>query len=137
MRAVCSICPHHCSIDEGKTGLYRARTNQYGRIICENFGQLTSIALDPIEKKPLNRFYPGKKVLSVGSYGCNFNCQFCQNSDISMAGKNSYRIQEVSPNELIHYANEYKSFENIGIAYTYNEPLIGYEFLLDCSRLAK
>lgn len=137
MKAVCGICPHHCSVDEGRTGLCRARANHNGKIICENYGKATSIALDPIEKKPLKRFYPGRNILSVGSYGCNLNCMFCQNSEISMADKNTYRIEEISPHELVHYAIEYKSHGNIGIAYTYNEPLIGYEFVLDCARLVK
>lgn len=137
MKATCGICPHHCSIEEGKTGLCRARTNQNGRIICENYGKLTSMALDPIEKKPLNRFYPGSYILSVGSYGCNLNCMFCQNSDISMAGGDKYNLEMVSPYELVHYAIEYKNKGNIGIAYTYNEPLIGYEFVMDCSKLTK
>lgn len=137
MKATCGICPHHCSIEEGKTGLCRARTNQNGRIICENYGKLTSMTLDPIEKKPLNRFYPGSYILSVGSYGCNLNCMFCQNSDISMAGGDKYNLEMVSPYELVHYAIEYKNKGNIGIAYTYNEPLIGYEFVMDCSKLTK
>ncbi|MDD4296586.1 MAG: AmmeMemoRadiSam system radical SAM enzyme [Ruminiclostridium sp.] len=137
MKAVCNICPHHCAIEEGKTGLCRARTNTNGKIVCENYGKISSIALDPIEKKPFKHFYEGRKVLSVGSYGCNFKCAFCQNSDISMADKNTRKTKNVSPHELVHYAIETKSDGNIGIAYTYNEPLIGYEFVLDCSKLIK
>jgi len=137
MKAVCGICPHHCAIEEGKTGLCRARANHNGKIICENYGKVTSIALDPVEKKPLKHFYPGRKILSVGSYGCNLNCMFCQNSSISMADRNTCEFEEITPHELVHYAIEYKSHGNIGIAYTYNEPLIGYEFILDCAKLVK
>ncbi len=69
MKAECEICPHHCVLEDGQTGICRARKNSGGKIICENYGRVTSIALDPIEKKPLHRFYPGSKILSVGSYG--------------------------------------------------------------------
>lgn len=137
MKAVCNICPHHCAIEEGKTGFCRARANINGKIVCENYGKITSIALDPVEKKPFMHFYKGRNILSVGSYGCNFKCAFCQNSDISMADKNTQTTKNVSPHELIHYAIESKSDGNIGIAYTYNEPLVGYEFVLDCSKLVK
>ena len=137
MKAVCNICPHHCVIEEGKTGFCRARANINGKIVCENYGKITSIALDPVEKKPFMHFYKGRKILSVGSYGCNFKCAFCQNSDISMADKNTQTTKNVSPHELVHYAIESKSDGNIGIAYTYNEPLVGYEFVLNCSKLIK
>ena len=87
MRAVCDICPHHCGLKEGETGFCKARTNINGSITCINYGKLTSLALDPIEKKPLNRFLPGSKILSAGSFGCNLRCPFCQNHCISMAGE--------------------------------------------------
>jgi pyruvate formate lyase activating enzyme len=86
MKIRCRICPHHCNIEEGHTGLCRARTNRSGEIVCVNYGRLTALALDPIEKKPLYHFYPGSRILSVGSYGCNLDCPFCQNCDISMVG---------------------------------------------------
>lgn len=137
MTAECEICPHHCRIKEGQVGFCRARTNIGGRVICENYGKLTAIALDPIEKKPLYRFYPRSTILSVGSYGCNLSCAFCQNSDISMADGESISTHDISCEELVNKALELKSRRNIGIAYTYNEPLIGYEFVRDCAELAK
>jgi pyruvate formate lyase activating enzyme len=111
--------------------------NRKGKIISENYGKLTGVALDPIEKKPLNHFYPGSRILSVGSYGCNLKCPFCQNCDISMVGGNEIEVAEVTCEELVQKALGLKDRGNIGIAYTYNEPLIGYEFVRDCAELAK
>jgi len=128
----CELCPHYCKILPSKTGICMARRNQNGRLTAENHGKVTSIALDPIEKKPLYHFYPGSKILSVGSYGCNFHCGFCQNHRISMQ-KSSYR--EFSPENIAEISKEYITQGNIGAAYTYNEPLIGYEFVKDCARL--
>ncbi|RCX20176.1 pyruvate formate lyase activating enzyme [Anaerobacterium chartisolvens] len=137
MKAECKICPHHCKIEEGHVGLCRGRTNREGKIISGNYGKLTGLALDPIEKKPLYHFYPGSKVLSVGSYGCNMSCPFCQNCDISMAGADEADKVEVTCEELVDKGIALKKQGNIGIAYTYNEPLIGYEFVRDCAALAK
>lgn len=137
MRAECSICPHHCRLEEGRIGLCRARISKDGRVLCENYGKLTAIALDPIEKKPLYHFHPGSMILSVGSYGCNLNCAFCQNNDISMAGAGQVPAQEVTCEELTDKAVRLIPHGNIGIAYTYNEPLIGYEFVRDCAMLAR
>ena len=137
MKSVCEICPHHCALEVGQTGLCRARRNSGGRVVCENYGKVTSLSLDPIEKKPLRRFYPGAKILSVGSYGCNLRCPFCQNSTISMADGEHARIVEVSPEGLAEKAEELVVRGNIGIAYTYNEPLVGYEFVRDCAALVK
>lgn len=137
MKEQCEICPHHCVLDEGQSGICGARKNRNGAIICDNYGKVTSIALDPIEKKPLRRFCPGSKILSVGSYGCNLRCPFCQNSDISMADGDHIQTQNVSPEMLVEKAIEAMPLGNIGIAYTYNEPLVGYEYVLDCSKLAK
>ena len=137
MKAQCGICPHHCSLEDGQRGLCRARRNTRGTVTCESYGKLTSIALDPIEKKPLNRFHPGSKILSVGSYGCNLRCLFCQNSEISMASAEKIHTEEISPEELALYALKIKPQGNIGIAYTYNEPLVSYEYVLDCAKLTK
>jgi pyruvate formate lyase activating enzyme len=98
---------------------------------------ITSLALDPIEKKPLKRFHPGSLILSAGSYGCNMRCSFCQNCDISMADAERAGVVKVTPEELVEKALELVPRGNIGIAYTYNEPLIGYEFVFDCAELAK
>jgi len=137
LKKVCDVCPHHCKISEGQLGFCRARTNRDGKIVCENYGKLTSIALDPVEKKPLHRFFPGSFILSVGSYGCNLRCPFCQNSGISMTCGDQINTERVMPKELVNVAKSLTDKGNIGIAYTYNEPLIGYEYVMDCARLAK
>ncbi len=179
-QVICGLCPHRCSLAEGQAGFCRARSNRNGTITCDNYGQITSIALDPIEKKPLYHFYPGSRILSVGSYGCNLRCPFCQNYDISMAGKGQAGIEYISPEKLVMTAvrmagttvapsagnkkgsrnpadrqdqdqgqgqgqdqdqgqgqGQGQYCGNIGIAYTYNEPLISYEYILDCSSLAR
>ncbi len=133
--SICHVCPHHCDITEGHVGFCGARRCVNGTVICDNYGYLTSMALDPIEKKPLNRFMSGTNVLSVGSYGCNLRCAFCQNHDISMR-RTSDHARYVSPDELIDTALSLRNRGNIGVAYTYNEPLIGYEYICDCSVLA-
>lgn len=136
-RIICNICPHFCNLGEGQKGICRARKNINGKIVPINYGQITSLALDPIEKKPLNRFFPGSNILSVGSFGCNLKCQFCQNSDISMVSEEEIDVRLIQPDELITLALDIKSRGNIGIAYTYNEPLVGYEYVKDCAILAR
>lgn len=128
----CQLCPHHCRIPPGSRGRCRARRNQNGILLAESYGRITSMALDPIEKKPLHRFYPGSKILSLGSYGCNFRCRFCQNYEISMA-EPDYR--ELTPAQVAAAARELAEKGNIGVAYTYNEPMISYEFVRDCANL--
>lgn len=134
--ATCNVCPHLCTLGEGELGFCHARRALEGKVVDENYGRITSLALDPIEKKPLARFSPGSKILSVGSYGCNLRCPFCQNASIACAGKDDVAWQEVSPEQLIDLAFEKRAVGNIGVAYTYNEPLVGYEFARDCSKLA-
>lgn len=134
--ACCEVCFRHCEIKEGASGACAARTCKNGQVVPLNYGCITSIALDPIEKKPLARFYPGSKVLSVGSYGCNLFCPFCQNHDISRSKGEGFD-NFISPEELAGIAVRYKDRGNIGIAYTYNEPLIGYEFVRDTARIVK
>lgn len=131
--AVCQVCMHHCSLYPGQTGFCHARKNREGTIISANYGKITSMALDPVEKKPLRRFYPGSMVLSVGSYGCNLRCPFCQNFEISM-DDGSVPYREITPAALAEKALERKKDGCIGVAFTYNEPLISYEFVLDTAR---
>ena len=137
--AKCEVCFRHCEIKEGGLGFCGARTIKEGKVVAENYGKITGIALDPIEKKPLKRFHPGKNILSVGSYGCNLRCPFCQNSDISWGNEVSewkYGAKEIRPEKLVELALSMKPRDNIGIAFTYNEPLIGYEFVRDTAKLS-
>lgn len=130
----CNICPKECILEEGQKGFCKARICKNNKVISDNYGMITSIALDAIEKKPLKRFYPRSKILSVGSYGCNLNCPFCQNYQISMSD-NVDKIY-ISPKELIQQAIALKPKGNIGIAFTYNEPFISYEYMYDVFKLA-
>ena len=136
--AICNVCFRHCDIPEGKTGFCGARTCRDGKVTAANYGRVTSLALDPIEKKPLNRFHPGSMIVSVGSYGCNLRCPFCQNYQISwseealrLAGSAEY----ISPEELAGIADSCRDQGNIGVAFTYNEPLIGWEYIRDTAKL--
>ncbi len=136
--AKCNVCFRKCEIKEGETGFCRVRGAKDGKVYPMNYGFLTGMALDPIEKKPLSRFMPGTKVLSVGSYGCNLRCPFCQNYEISWS-EEAYefgsRVRYVSPKELSEIAGECRDRGNIGVAFTYNEPLIGYEYVRDTARI--
>ncbi len=134
MKATCTLCFHHCALDDGQTGYCRARGNRGGAVVPLNYGKISSIALDPIEKKPLRRFRPGSKILSIGSFGCNLRCPFCQNHEISMAGAEDAEALYLSPEALAAQAGRLRELGNIGAAYTYNEPLIGYEYVRDCAR---
>ena len=139
----CDVCFRRCRLEEGQTGFCKARIREGDEIIAKNYGRITSAALDPIEKKPLKRYKPGKYILSIGSYGCNLRCPFCQNSDISWSDEVSYysdnndRLEYVSPESIADTAEELIPKGNIGVAFTYNEPLTGYEFVKDTAKLVK
>lgn len=140
MKTICQVCMHRCALEPGQTGLCRARKNEGGKIVCVNYGQITSLALDPIEKKPLYDFHPGSTILSVGSFGCNLRCPFCQNHEISMADGRGLDAEQVTPKQLADLAltwKERKAAGNIGIAFTYNEPLVGWEFVRDTAQLVR
>ena len=142
-KSVCWLCPHRCHLADGQTGFCRARQNQGGIIRSLNYGLLTSAALDPIEKKPLYHFHPGSHILSLGSFGCNLRCPFCQNYTISQAGPDGFAgqrlpLDRVTPKEIVAAAQRLEETSgNIGVAFTYNEPLVGYEFVYDTARLLK
>ncbi len=137
---VCDVCFRQCKIEKDQTGFCGARTCRDGLIVAENYGRLTSIALDPIEKKPLKMFHPGSMILSLGSYGCNLRCPFCQNSSISWSQK-AFEYKDKAefhePEEIVKTALSLRPRGNIGLAFTYNEPLVGYEYVRDTARLAK
>ena len=135
----CDVCFHHCQLDEGQRGLCGARICKKGKVRAENYGRITSLALDPIEKKPLRRFQSGRMILSAGSYGCNLRCPFCQNDQISWsehALRGAQWAENVSPEELVRTAVRLKARGNIGLAFTYNEPLVGWEYVRDTAKLA-
>lgn len=136
--ASCNVCYRRCELAEGKLGFCGVRQNIDNVVTSVNYGKITSMALDPIEKKPLARFMSGSKILSIGSYGCNLRCPFCQNHEISWS-EHAYelgkRADKYSPEEIVSIADRCKKDGNIGVAYTYNEPLIGYEFVRDCGKL--
>ena len=138
--AECGVCFRHCKLREGQIGFCGGRIAKDGRTEAYNYGRITSLALDPIEKKPLNRFFPGSRILSVGSFGCNLRCPFCQNHEISwseQAKRFALTAETLGPEELATIAAETRSRGNIGVAFTYNEPLIGYEFVRDTAKLVQ
>jgi len=134
----CNVCFRHCNIPEGGLGFCGARTCENSEIRSANYGRVTSLALDPIEKKPLARFHPGSYIVSAGSYGCNLRCPFCQNYQISWS-EEAYRLAKtaeyISPEELAGIAAQTRNRGNIGVAFTYNEPLIGWEYIRDTAKL--
>ena len=136
MTAQCEVCFRQCRLEEGQTGFCGARENRGGMIIPKSYGQLTAIALDPIEKKPLARFFPGSMILSVGSYGCSMACPFCQNHEIARPA-DVPPTQYVIPEELAKAAVRLKRQGNIGVAYTYNEMTTAYEYIRDTAKLIR
>ena len=166
----CDVCFRHCFLSEGQTGFCKARRCEHGDVVSSAYGRLTALALDPIEKKPLNHFYPGSMIVSAGSFGCNLACPFCQNHEISLseytveAFCRRFHIPETEvltgepegrsddntdrrsddgftryydPDELVRICESYIPDGNIGIAFTYNEPTINYEYILDVARLIR
>jgi len=131
----CTLCPHHCLIGNGQAGICRVRRNIGGTLFAETYGQLSAIHSDPIEKKPLYHFYPGSHILSIGSVGCNLHCSFCQNCDISQVGPREFEaLRECTVDEIVNEANSIK--ENLGFAFTYNEPTVFFEYMLEVAKEA-
>ena len=137
----CTLCPHRCRLSEGQLGLCGARVARDGAVLLAEPGLISALALDPIEKKPFMAFHPGSWILSVGQFGCNMRCSFCQNHDIALA-----RVSEpltrslgrhVTPQQLVTEALALRRQGNIGLCFTYNEPLIAMEFVRDCFALAR
>ncbi|MGI6129370.1 MAG: AmmeMemoRadiSam system radical SAM enzyme [bacterium] len=129
----CHLCPHDCLISPGHAGICRMRVNKEGTLYAANYARVSSIALDPIEKKPLYHFHPGKDILSLGTVGCNLKCSFCQNYSIS---QEDAPTRELPPEQAVRLAKE-QGPDCIGLAYTYSEPLMWYEYVLDTATLAK
>ncbi|MCL4425976.1 MAG: AmmeMemoRadiSam system radical SAM enzyme [Firmicutes bacterium] len=135
-RVQCRLCPQQCRIAPGRHGICRVRKNVDGTLYSTNYGQTTSYAVDPTEKKPLYHFYPGSYLFSLGTLGCNFRCDFCQNWQIS---QQDAPAETLLPREALRLSEEVWRREprTIGIAYTYSEPSVWYEYVLDTARLAR
>lgn len=132
-RVHCQLCPRECRLPQGATGACRARVNVGGTLESRNYGRVTSIAFDPLEKKPLYHFHPGRGILSLGTFGCNLSCRFCQNYAISQMEAPS---QELSPRQIVAIARD-QGEQCAGVAFTYSEPSVWYEFVLDTAGLVQ
>lgn len=134
-RVHCLLCPHDCRIGEGRRGICGVRENREGVLYALTYAHVSSVAADPVEKKPVFHYRPGTYVLSLGSVGCSMRCGHCQNWQISRAGpEDEQYLQTMLPDRVVPLAREY-SCE--GVAFTYNEPVIWVEYVLDVARLAK
>lgn len=133
-KILCTLCPRYCTIGNGQPGFCYIRQNIDGVLYSKGYGRPTGFAIDPIEKKPLSHFYPGSKILSFGTAGCNLGCKFCQNWSISKAKIDELNSLSVSPEEVIKIAKQYKI---PSIAFTYNDPIIFGEYVIDISKLAR
>jgi len=136
---VCTTCPRGCSLAPGAVGACRARGNVGGEVVPLGYGRVTSIAVDPVEKKPLARWRPGSSVLSLGGYGCNLRCPWCQNHTISQVGEEDVPWRELSPEDVATLATRLNHDDSrmVGVAYTYNEPLVAWEFVRDSAELVR
>ena len=136
---ICGLCPHECKIAPGKFGICRVRNNIEGTLYTHNYGKISALAMDPVEKKPLYHYFPGKYILSIGTVGCNFRCSFCQNHHIAQRGVGEKReedgLYEANERYLLSLCRQEEYC--IGMAYTYNEPSIWYEYVLDTAKYIK
>jgi len=132
----CELCPHRCTLASGHYGKCKTRFNELGTLYTQSFGILSSISSDPIEKKPLYHFYPGNSILSIGSFGCNLSCDYCQNCEITQINERVFSKHPFrEPEDMADRARMHRN--NIGIAYTYNEPTVYYEYMIRCAERLK
>lgn len=144
---MCLLCPHMCVVQDGASGKCGVRQNRDGALWCTRYGIISALSLDPIEKKPLARFRPGTYILSAGGYGCNFTCSFCQNWHISQTARHAEQElyhappggfpRRMSPEDLARSARDAVPQGNCGLAFTYNEPMINFEYMRDTFRLVR
>lgn len=130
----CNICPRNCSLSNGQEGFCHVRKNIDGNICLTTYGYNTGLAIDPIEKKPLYQFYPTSSVLSFGTLGCNMGCQFCQNWHMSKSKSDVTKLNKSSPQEIVQIA---KNYNCKSVAFTYNDPIIFFEYAIDTAKLCK
>ncbi|MBP8819545.1 MAG: AmmeMemoRadiSam system radical SAM enzyme [Syntrophomonadaceae bacterium] len=130
----CLLCPHHCRLREGQEGLCRVRVNREGRLLTLNYAEVASLALDPIEKKPLYHFFPGSLILSAGTFGCNLACAFCQNYSLAHEKPETRVIDSAA---LVEIARQVAAEGSVGVAFTYNEPSIWYEYVRETAEKLK
>lgn len=133
-KLLCTLCPRYCTIGEGQAGFCFIRQNINGKLYSIGYGRPTGFAIDPIEKKPLNHFLPGSEILSFGTAGCNLGCKFCQNWSTSKARIDSTNSVYATPEEVVSLAKKYNT---PSIAYTYNDPVIFGEYVIDISKIAR
>lgn len=130
----CNLCARHCVVAEGKKGVCGVRENNKGTLLTMNYGLAVPINVDPIGKKPLFHFHPNSMVLSLGTAGCNFKCDYCQNYELSQSGPGRTQTRKMTPKKILTLAKKNKCQ---GVAWTYNEPTIWYEFVYDSSKFLK
>jgi pyruvate formate lyase activating enzyme len=129
----CDLCPHNCLLSDGQSGICRIRINKEGILYSSIYGLISAIHVDPVEKKPLYHFYPGSKILSIGTVGCNLRCRFCQNCEISQVSvKEAGFLRNHTSNEITEFSAN--SPNSIGVAFTYNEPAIWFEYVMDVAK---
>jgi len=133
-KILCTLCPRYCKIGDGQPGFCYIRQNHGGKLYTIGYGKPTGFAIDPIEKKPLNHFLPGTSILSFGTAGCNLGCKFCQNWSMSKAKLDDMNSLTVSPEGVVELA---KSYDTPSIAFTYNDPTIFGEYVIDISKIAR
>jgi len=133
-KILCTLCPRYCKIGDGQPGFCYIRQNHGGQLYTIGYGRPTGFAIDPVEKKPLNHFLPGTNILSFGTAGCNLGCKFCQNWSISKAKLDDRNSIEASPESVVELA---KSYRTPSIAFTYNDPTIFGEYVIDISKIAR
>jgi pyruvate formate lyase activating enzyme len=127
----CRLCPHQCLIGPGKDGICKNKKNVDGKLMAFRYGEITAMNMDPIEKKPLYHFFPGRGILSVGTFGCNLACSFCQNFNL---WNGQPATEPAPPEQVLAAARRANSF---GVAYTYNEPYMSFEYVIECARLMR
>jgi len=128
----CTLCPHMCKLLPGETGICNTRTNRGGNLYSLSYGLISAVSSDPVEKKPLYHFLPGSTILSIGSFGCNLSCDFCQNCKISQPDPEVFsQFPFREPADMVQKATLHR--DSIGLAYTYNEPTVTYEYMMECA----